>query len=466
MSKDKKHIEQLIQDKLLQLEVRPPEHSWNAIEESLDASKAKPMLFYVRYVSAAAIVALLITVGIFQLKSPEGIPDVITLIEQDTIEIKEVNTAQDSVLKQLDLKEKIIIPQKSGIEISEDVALMPKPIKDELNVETAFASSIESTIESITGIYTTFTIALNNYVFDILPNTKQKMAEELYQDYLAKNEQLFKEDEGLKSRSGKFLSLGMGYGSAATFNFSGDTRYNDVASDPTSGLNESLYSVSNSNKSEEALNAFSFGLNINYQITKRLTIQSGLGYYKQGQSIKDLYVFAISGEHNSSFNDGIWSSKIAANTQNGNILIKESQFLLDNSSNLGTNEVFGISGMLYAFDLFQYFEYLEIPIIAAYTLTNNRLKFSVLAGINTGILIGNKVFVDNAPSVSIGSTEDMNTFVYKGIIGFSIDLPVFKQFHLFVSPSFRYQLNKTNKNVDAIPNCSYLDIKTGLSYWF
>lgn len=467
MSKDKEHMDKTIQDKLLQAEVTPPVNSWNAIEASLDgASNAKPMLYYVRYVAAAALVGLLITIGVFQLGGPEKQPDVITIVDQDTIDIKEV--VQDSMIQQPGIEETVIKPKESGIRERRNIAIIAEPKIKESVIEQKSPLIMESILKSLDGIYHTSAIALNTIIFDLPKHKSTKSAKQLYKEYLAANYKLFNDDEKLTDRTDKFRSVALGYGSALAASIG--QRSGEMASDPAmdtgSGYNEALFSISNSNKPEERLNNFSFGLNVNYQITKRLTLQSGIGYYKQGQAIKDLNVFSISGDSYSAFNDGLWSSKIAANTQNGNIVVKESTFLLDNSINLGQSDISGISGILYTFDLSQYFEYLEIPLIAGYTLLDRRFKLTLLAGLNTGILIGNNVYITDAESISIGSTEDMNTFIYKGIMGFSIDLPVFKQFHLFISPSFRYQLNKTNKNVDAIPNRSYLDFKTGLSYWF
>lgn len=465
MSKDKEHMDKTIQDKLLQAEVRPPVNSWNAIEASLDAaSKARPMLYYARYVAAAALVGLLITIGVFQLGGPEKQPDVITIVDQDTIDIKEV--VRDSIIQQSGIEETVIKPKESGIREKRNIAIVDELKVQESVIEQKSPLMMESILKSLDGIYNTSTIALNTLIFDLPEHNPPKSPEQLYKEYLAANYELFKEDEKLTSRINKFSSVGLGYGSA--FAASIGQRSGEMAGPPMDAGSGyyALSSISNSNKPEESLNTISLGININYQITKRLSIQSGLGYYKQGQSIDNLHVFAISEENNSSFNDGTLGSKIAANTLNGNIVIKQSNFLLNNSKNLGLSEFTGISGVLYGFDLSQYFEYLEIPLIAGYTVLDQRFKFTLLAGLNTGILIGNNVYINDAESVSVGSTEDMNTFVYKGIMGFSIDYPIFKQIHLFISPTYRYQLNKTNKNVDAIPNRSYLDLKTGLSFWF
>lgn len=454
MSKDKKHIDQLIQDKLLQSEVRPPENSWNAIEASLDASKAKPLLYYVRYVAAAAIVGLLITIGVFQLKNPEELPVVFTVIEQDAIDAEETKAAQDSVIQNQNIDTKIVIPQKSGVEFIKNVASIPK--LQQIKAEDELKLPIETTVHSIHGIYSISTIAHNNFIMELPTKLIQKTAEELYQDYLAINEQMFANENDSKVQKNKLQSLDIGYGSAMALAFG------NRSDNPT----DSYHSLSNSNKEEESLNLFSFGINLNYKISKRFNIQTGIGYFKQGISIKDLRVFAIAGETASTLNDGQLSSGIAANTSHGNIVINQNEYLLDNSSNLGNAEFYQLSGVVYGFNLSQYFEYIEIPIIAAYSLIDHKFKVTLLAGLNTGILVGNKVFLNNTENLQVGTTEEMNTFLYKGILGFSVDYPIFKKFHLFISPSLRYQLNKSNKMVTEIPNRSYIDFKTGLSFWF
>ena len=208
---------------------------------------------------------------------------------------------------------------------------------------------------------------------------------------------------------------------------------------------------------ETPMIAYTGGLNIDYCLSEKWSLQSGLYYLKQGQKIQDFVVLnnKFGGNNNSS-----------SNTNMGNITFENQNTLFENE--VVINEInYGFDVLATQFDsyLIQNFEFLEIPFVLKYKFITKKFGVYLLGGFNTSFLIGNNVYLENNNS-PVGKTEDVNTLIYKSIIGFIIEYPVSKRISINVSPSYKYQLNSINKNMFSNVHLQYFDFKTGISYKF
>ena len=88
-----------------------------------------------------------------------------------------------------------------------------------------------------------------------------------------------------------------------------------------------------------------------------------------------------------------------------------------------------------------------------------------MAGINPGILVGNKVYLEDY-SDPIGKTDAINTLIYKSVFGVSFEYPLSRKLYFNLSPVFKYQLNNFNKNAIVSEKLKYLEFKTGFNYRF
>ena len=178
-------------------------------------------------------------------------------------------------------------------------------------------------------------------------------------------------------------------------------------------------------------------------------------YLKQGQEIKDFVVLEnnYEGANNSS-----------SNTSIGNITFDNQNPAFENETII--NEInYGFDVLATQFDsyLIQSLVFLEIPFVLKYQFLDKKLGMYLLGGFNTSFLIGNNVYLENDNS-SIGKTEDVNTLIYKSIIGFVVEYPVSKKISINISPTYKYQLNSINKNMSNNIRMQYFDFKTGISY--
>lgn len=225
-----------------------------------------------------------------------------------------------------------------------------------------------------------------------------------------------------------------------------------------------FYDAANSEMSfvsEKDLPAYSGGVNLVYQISERWSFQSGIYYLKQGQRIENFSVL-----QNSAFSQLSNASNTTTNSYFGNIVFDNYSLLADNATASDFAELSnGISYSSYSDNLLQQFELIEIPLIANYKIINRKAVFSIMAGISPGILVGNKVYLEDY-SEPIGKTEAINTLIYKSVLGVSFEYPLSQKLYFNLSPIFKYQLNNFNKNAIVSEKLKYLEFKTGLNYRF
>jgi opacity protein-like surface antigen len=87
----------------------------------------------------------------------------------------------------------------------------------------------------------------------------------------------------------------------------------------------------------------------------------------------------------------------------------------------------------------------------------------VLGGLNAGIVVGNKVYLEDE---NVGKTKDISTLNISGAIGVGLSYNLNKHISLAVEPRFNYYLNSINQNPDISFRPYRIGIYTGLYYEF
>lgn len=453
MSQGKEHIDKLIQEKLHAVEVTPPASVWDAIESSLDKKQRKSAIALYRWLGSAAAVLLFGFIAVYFIRSERNIEPIENKLAQKAI-IDSILIEDDSVsVKKLEtniLKEKpsiavhsnllSVVEEERTLQVQQDYELVEK--KEERDIITnlrennAVIALTKLVQEELSSIYK----QNPNPLIAIKANfLKMILASDDLSNQLAM----------LSARpSKKGWSVGIAYAPTSVERSSGIfTRNADY-----------FYDAANSEMSfvsEKDLPAYSGGVNLVYQISERWSFQSGIFYLKQGQRIENFSVLQNSANASNSSNSFF-----------GNITFDKYSLLADNATASDFAELSnGISYSSYSDDLLQQFELIEIPLIANYKIINRKAVFSIMAGINSGILVGNKVYLEDY-SDPIGKTEAINKLIYKSVFGVSFEYPLSRKLYFNLSPIFKYQLNNFNKNAIVSEKLKYLEFKTGLNYRF
>ena len=466
------NIDKLFRAGLRDIEVNPPVNVWEGIRSSIQTGKKKiPVLYYM----AAASLAFFILAGsallFFRSKPDELAENVKPYQEQQANLIKPnpVAPTQKTLPEKSDLStenqqitelgpEKTIPALKlTQLEsISTQVDNQEVQNITDLSVPGLFQISGQNKTdtESETGIsfgekparltqITPFNIYKPlkvNYSLAL----RQAKEEESYSGYLTESENT----ELITNVS--HWSVGCQFSPVYTFR--------DITQSRSEGLKESY------NNLEEALLAFSGGVNVQFTPRNRLSIHSGIYYSRMGQRINEILFYP-----------------------NGSVANREGVYIIKNSTgeiestlpdvtfaDKKTNRVFPIIPPQQLpnikpvnADIVQNFEYLEIPLIFKYKLIDKKMDFQLLGGFSTNFLMGNKAFVwhDNE-KIPIGKTADIYTFNFSSTFGFSFEYGLSNKLSLNLEPTFKYYLNSVNKRALLHTHPYSIGIFSGLSYDF
>lgn len=191
----------------------------------------------------------------------------------------------------------------------------------------------------------------------------------------------------------------------------------------------------------------SYGLAVDYQITSRFGVSSGLGlHYFQTPMIQEVSGLTILSQKKPianafgsvSFNDAGIKSTLAKNP-----LIE-----------------------LYSGRLEQKFSYFEIPVTATYLIIDKQVGLSVKAGFGNNLLLENKVlFTDENISREMGYTEGLKSYYLSGILSLDLYLKFRNKWQANFSPVYRHALQPVS-NDPMDPHTFSFGLYSGVKFRF
>jgi hypothetical protein len=193
------------------------------------------------------------------------------------------------------------------------------------------------------------------------------------------------------------------------------------------------------NSEEKPIMGYTAGLSASALIGKRWSLQSGLLYARQGQFTSN---FRVSNKYPTSAR-AYTSAGMVIFDQKGNELLDSKTIYFDNQSLEGN-------------DLIQQFDYLEVPLLARFKIFDGRLDISALAGMSGGVLVGNRVFMEDQEGEMslVGYTYGARKATFNTQVGVALDLPLGKKLSFSLSPGMRYSLTPVN-TLSTIENRPY-----------
>ncbi|MDH3323012.1 MAG: outer membrane beta-barrel protein, partial [Flavobacteriaceae bacterium] len=282
-------------------------------------------------------------------------------------------------------------------------------------------SKISTIYESIEDKYI---VNKNDFIDDI--NTKNSIAD---------NDEVITED-ALKVADQKKWSVGP----TVT-----PVYYNTLQSG--SPINDDL-----SGNSKSADDAYSVGVKVNYQLSKKIQLQSGLNKVELAYNTKDVNAF-------------ISSSKNAGTNSNtdkpGVILTPTSKYKNDILPEIQVSNKSNVNG-----DLNQSIEYYEFPLEMKYSLYDKKIGLNLVGGVSTFILSKNSVSIVSQNFITdLGEANNLNSINFSGNLGVDLDYKINSSWYLNVAPMFKYQFNTYSNNSGNFKPY-YFGFYSGLNYKF
>jgi len=170
--------------------------------------------------------------------------------------------------------------------------------------------------------------------------------------------------------------------------------------------------------------------------TKRISIETGLGYSRLGQKTDDAQVYVPHGDMVS------YNANTHAYTPLGSVKNQATATLSTQENFISLKGEQDEEGSIE-----QQFDAIEIPLIFRYQLNDNKVKFSILGGFGASFMVGNHTYVNyNGKKEFMGEAENIRTFNISTNVGFGIEYPITKSIAIKLEPGFKYYMQSLSKS--------------------
>lgn len=201
----------------------------------------------------------------------------------------------------------------------------------------------------------------------------------------------------------------------------------------------------------------SYGVNIAYELTNRLSIRSGVNKVNYGYNTDNVALTSTGNElqaiENITFSN--ISDNIAINDKQTSAPQNQS---FDAVSRAITPEIDAV--------LTQELGYIEIPLELKYRLVDKKLGVNIIGGISSLFLTNNDIIVESEDfTTEVGEANNINSTNFSTNIGIGVDYQISEKVIINLEPVFKYQLN-TFSGDDGGFKPYALGVYTGLSFRF
>lgn len=451
MLEEPNHIDELFNDFLHDYEENVPNFIWNNVKDELIARKKLRILQRLRTIAAS--VALLVSFGLGYYISTPGTLNRFKEIA-DTgykLQIKDKST---NLGDSLELKEEDTVVKEKQ---EEKQILKENKISSTKNFNT---NHLPITNYKKFRIFdSSYLFRKYNYIISQFKANKKEHKESLLTESRQKSNQLLTDTLLLRKenlRSEGFPSLNESNKKLTAWSFG--TKFSPVFSveegsatqtEQTQGVKSGIDQGPDLKPDEKAITAFSGGINVNYQLNDRISLESGLFYLNKKQSADNL----IASRNNE--------------TGNGDYIVHAPGQSID-LQNIGEANIIKQSYSTSYYNLNASFianaEYIELPLTIRYKLVNQKLGVDVLSGVSTNFLIGNNSYILSGDNKLWSDNSDLNSILYGASVGLGINYKFYQNLSFNVEPTFKYSFLPENSIFRKYPYS--FAVFAGFSYRF
>jgi hypothetical protein len=209
------------------------------------------------------------------------------------------------------------------------------------------------------------------------------------------------------------------------------------------------------NNSQSGEVNFSYGVQVSYALSERLSVRSGV-------SNVDLS-YATGGVE---LGTGPVSAALQSVDYGGRSIVLtavDKESAQNNTDGYGEITLKATNGEA---EIVQNISYYEVPVELKYAVINKKIGVNVIGGVSTLFLGNNQISVNAGDFASeLGEANNLSTVSFSTNVGLGFDYKLSKKFKVNIEPMFKYQLNPySDSSVDFKPY--YMGVYTGLSYKF
>jgi len=202
----------------------------------------------------------------------------------------------------------------------------------------------------------------------------------------------------------------------------------------------------------------SYGLNVAYEINKKLSIRTGLHRVNYGYDTNEI---AFSSSLNASTNEEI--ENISYNAMARGLVV---QSKATSTPNPTANADVIARTPQFDGQMVQQFGYMEIPLELNYALIDKRFGVNLIGGMSSLFLVENAVLLETDGLVTeMGEANNVNDVNFSTNIGLGLNYKFSEKIRANLEPVFKYQLN-TFSNIAGDFRPFSVGVYSGLSFKF
>jgi hypothetical protein len=464
MSEEFRNIDKLFKQGLKGYKQPSPVNAWSRLNENLTRLAARKKIVYFRWIAAAALIFLAFGsgyfFGIYEVSNkknftesnyesiinptPESIESPDQISQPELANDPSAQTFSSPFV--LPIPEKIIVQNIGSDFIIDD------------NIETAMDVSevrSDNQLPLITMLHVKYLAINNNNVHFFgdqkMRNPKQD-AELLKENILAQNTYLTGDfDYNDQVKEEPKWSLGAQFAPVVS--------YRDISISYEYGQPGNISDTeSELNDIEDPLISYAGGVDVNYDVSNRWSLQSGMYFSRIGQVNNEALNFK---QENNQF------LLFAINTSTGDISISFEK-IPDHVKQFESQKKDTIQSInLDNVKVVQNFDLFEIPFLVKYRILDKKFGISLSGGLSPAYLLQNSTIleVDN-DKYDIGNSANLNTLIVNTSFGLGFNYAVSRKISLNLEPTFKYSLSPINKNSQFNYHPYYFSWFTGIRYRF
>lgn len=483
MFDDKSHIDQLFKDLLANHKVKAPDGAWNRLDAELHKKPSLKAWMW-RAVAASILLLLTFSAGYFLSEfqrsetkqrisetdinqpgnnsfvfneitnAPEKKPtDAYHPSKETETTSEKQSLANDKSGKTEAAPEKSInIPEssKSAQIIEEGTKGYPVSSDQSIIGSSAIAGKL-SNINTIKPLPALKQIAVSKKTVKNDPLAKNRLFEDpdfLKAMLLADFDYEYAENHPMRPKSASNWSIGGQFSPLYSFRLLGENNTQQGFENPGNSY---------FNETESGIVTLAGGISLNYRLSKRWSIGSGMYVSRIGQANSEVLAAAIPGS-NGMYKLATSAGEVMINPKKFEAVMVEQQISVKDS----------ISGnYLVTGSFIQNLDYFEVPLIMQYNLIKSRLSVHLIGGISPGILINNRsYFENNGKKLQTGVVENINPMIYNSLMGIGLEYSISKKVAINFDPTFKYALNAVNPDSPFNAHPYSFSFFTGISYKF
>ncbi|WP_430809757.1 MULTISPECIES: outer membrane beta-barrel protein [unclassified Carboxylicivirga] len=210
------------------------------------------------------------------------------------------------------------------------------------------------------------------------------------------------------------------------------------------------FSTGTNQPNEQGITSLGGGLQLRLKTASRWSFETGVLYARVGQSVENTQMYQAYSSSPIHTAEGAQVTNLHITNSMGSVALSKMPGAVGNNlDNVGfvTSSTKGTVSTLG--NIKQTLEYVEVPLMARYTLLKSFPYLSLSGGVSSNILVGNTAYAEaGGDKEAVGHTRDIRPFVMSSSLGIGMDVPLSKRIRFNIEPRIKYFLNSVSANSD------------------